>query len=176
MVSLLDYDQINNLGELITIHPSTIYHRHIDLLLLPSIRNRFLLTQKDNLIIHGRDPGLSRSIYSPCHSRYPIYDKTWLSHNIHMHKNPLTLSHYINHFPKNGLSNVTYYKYDFYFNENQYDLHRCVPTIRYAEIDDDDNIKGMPSTILVSLRPIKKDEELFSCYLNLIQQEKKMRS
>ncbi|CAF1284054.1 unnamed protein product [Rotaria sordida] len=164
MVSLLDYDQINNLGELITIHPSTIYHRHIDLLLLPSIRNRFLLAQKDNLIIHGRDPGLSRSIYSSCHSHYPIYDKTWLSHNIHMQKNPLTLSHYINHFPKNGLSNVIYYKYD---------LYRFVPNIRYAEIDDDDNIKRMPSTILISLRPIKKDEELVSCYLNLIQQEKK---
>jgi hypothetical protein len=87
-----------------------------------------------------------------------------------MHKNPLTLGHYINHFPLNVLPNVTYYEFDFYFKENENDLYRFVPNVRYADLD---NEKGMPSAVLISLRPIKQGEELFSCYLNVIQQEKR---
>ena len=40
-------------------------------------------------------------------------------------------------------------------------------------VTNDDDEKGMPSAVLISLRPIKQGEELFSCYLNVIQQEKK---
>jgi hypothetical protein len=167
----LDYGQIDDAGQLVAIYPGTIYRRHFDPLLLPSIRNTFLLARKDDLIIDGRDRGLSRSIYLSCHSRYPLYDTTWLLKNIYMHKNPLTLGHYINHFPSNGLPNVTYYEFDFNFNETEYDLYRFVPNVRYADIDDDE--KGMPSTVLISLRSIKQGEELFSCYLNVIQQENK---
>jgi len=168
----LDYGQITNAGQLVAIYPGTIYRRHFDPLLLPSIRNTFLLSRKDDFIIDGRDRGLSRSIYLSCHARYPLYDTTWLLKDIYMHKNPLTLGHYINHFPSNGLPNVTYYEFDFHFNENQYDFYRFVPNVRYADIDDNDE-NGMPSAVLISLRPIKQGEELFSCYLNVIQQEKK---
>jgi len=168
----LDYGQINNAGQLVAIYPGTIYHRHFDPLLLPSIRNTFLLARKDDLIIDGRDRGLSRSIYLSCHARYPLYDTTWLLKDIFMHKNPLTLGHYINHFPSNGLPNVTYYEFDFHFNEKDYDFYRFVPNVRYADVDDDDE-NGMPSAVLISLRPIKQGEELFSCYLNVIQQEKR---
>ena len=45
--------------------------------------------------------------------------------------------------------------------------------VRYADDDDDIEQKGMPSTVLISLRPIKQGEELFSCYLNVIQEEKR---
>ncbi len=168
----LDYGQINKAGQLVAIYPGTIYRRHFDPLLLPSIRNTFLLARKDDFIIDGRDRGLSRSIYLSCHARYPLYDKTWLLKDIYQHKNPLTLGHYINHFPSNGLPNVTYYEYDFYFNQNEYDFYRLVPHVRYSDIDDEDG-KGMPSTVLISLRPIKQGEELFSCYLNVIQEEKR---
>jgi len=164
----LDSGQIEHAGQLVAIYPGTIYRRHVDPLLLPSIRNTFLLARKDNLIIDGRDRGLSRSIYHSCYARYPLYDITWLSKDIYLHKNPLTLGHYINHFPSNGLPNVTYYEFDFDFNQNEYDLYRFVPNVRYADIEDE---KGMPSTVLISLRPIKQGEELFSCYLNVIQQE-----
>ncbi|CAF2322665.1 unnamed protein product [Rotaria sp. Silwood2] len=167
----IDYGQINKAGQLVAIYPGTIYRRHIDPLLLPSIRNTFLLSRKDDLIIDGRDQGLSRSIYLSCHSRYPLYDRTWLLKDIYLHKNPLTLGHYINHFPFYGLPNVTYYEFDFHFNDNEYDLYRFVPNVRYADIDNGE--KGMPSTVLISLRPIKQGEELFSCYLNVIQQEKR---
>jgi hypothetical protein len=167
----LDYGQIDHAGQLVAIYPGTIYHRHFDPLLLPSIRNTFLLARKDDLVIDGRDKGLSRSIYLSCHARYPLYDKTWLSKDISTHKNPLALGHYINHFPSNGLPNVTYYEFDFEFNPNENDLYRFVPNVRYADIDNDE--KGMPSAVLISLRPIKQGEELFSCYLNVIQQEKK---
>jgi hypothetical protein len=166
----LDSGQIEHAGQLVAIYPGTIYRRHVDPLLLPSIRNTFLLARKDNLIIDGRDRGLSRSIYHSCYARYPLYDITWLSKDIYLHKNPLTLGHYINHFPSNGLPNVTYYEFDFDFNQNEYDLYRFVPNVRYADIDDE---KGMPSTVLISLRPIKQGEELFSCYLNVIQQEQR---
>jgi hypothetical protein len=166
----VDYGEITNAGELVAIYPGTIYHRHFDPLFFPSIRNTFLLGRKDNLIIDGRDKGLSRSIYLSCHSRYPLYDKTWILKDISMHKNPLTLGHYINHFPLNVLPNVTYYEFDFYFKENENDLYRFVPNVRYADLD---NEKGMPSAVLISLRPIKQGEELFSCYLNVIQQEKR---
>jgi hypothetical protein len=166
----LDSGQIEHAGQLVAIYPGTIYRRHVDPLLLPSIRNTFLLARKDNLIIDGRDRGLSRSIYHSCYARYPLYDITWLSKDIYLHKNPLTLGHYINHFPSNGLPNVTYYEFDFDFNENEYDLYRFVPNVRYADIEDE---KGMPSTVLISLRPIKQGEELFSCYLNVIQQEQR---
>jgi hypothetical protein len=168
----LDYGEITHPGELVAIYPGTIYHRHYDPLFFPSIRNTFLLARKDNLIIDGRDRGLSRSIYLSCHARYPLYDATWLSQDIHMHQNPLTLGHYINHFPHNGLPNVTYYEFDFDLNENDNNLYRFVPNVRYTEIDDEE--KGMPSAVLISLRPIKQGEELFSCYLNVIQPEKKI--
>lgn len=166
----LDYGQINNAGQLVAIYPGTIYRRHIDPLLLPSLRNRFLLARKDDLIIDGRDQGLSRSIYLSCHARYPLYDTTWLSKNILLHRNPLTIGHYINHFPSDGLPNVTYCEFDFNFCEKEYELYRFVPNVRYTDIDEDD--KGMPSTVLISLRPIKKGEELFSCYLNVIEEKK----
>jgi hypothetical protein len=168
----LDSGQITDAGQLVAIYPGTIYRRHFDPLLLPSIRNTFLLSRKDDLIVDGRDRGLSRSIYLSCHARYPLYDKTWLLKDIFKHKNPLTLGHYINHFPVNGLPNVTYYEFDFSFNENQDDLYRFVPNVRYSDIDDNDE-KGMPSAVLISLRPIKQGEELFSCYLNVTQQEKR---
>jgi hypothetical protein len=168
----LDYGEINHPGQLVAIYPGTIYHRYFDPLLLASIRNNFLLARKDNLIIDGRDKGLSRSIYLSCHARYPLYDTTWLLKDISMHRNPLALGHYINHFPSDSLPNVTYYEFDFDFNENEHDLYRFVPNVRYSDIDNDDE-KGMPSAILISLRPIKQGEELFSCYLNVIQQEKK---
>jgi hypothetical protein len=170
----LDYGQIESAGQLVAIYPGTIYRRHFDPLLLPSIRNTFLLARKDDLIIDGRDRGLSRSIYLSCHARYPLYDTTWLSKDIYQHKNPLTLGHYINHFPLDGLPNVTYYEFDFCFNENENHFYRLVPHVRYADVDDDDiERKGMPSTVLISLRPIKQGEELFSCYLNVIQEEKR---
>ncbi|CAF4280227.1 unnamed protein product [Adineta steineri] len=69
----------------------------------------------------------------------------------------------------NGLPNVTYYEFDFNFNESQQDLYGFVPNVRYADLD---NEKGMPSAVLISLRPIEQGEELFSCYYNVIQQEK----
>ncbi len=165
----LDYGQIDHAGQLVAIYPGTIYRRHFDPLLLPSIRNTFLLARKDDLIIDGRDRGLSRSIYLSCHARYPLYDRTWLSKDIYQHKNPLTLGHYINHFPLNSLPNVTYYEFDFHFDQNENDFYRLVPHVRYA---DDVEEKGMPSAVLISLRPIKQGEELFSCYLNVIQEEK----
>ncbi|CAF1174000.1 unnamed protein product [Rotaria sordida] len=87
----IDYGEITKAGQLVAIYPGTIYRRHIDPLLLPSIRNTFLLSRKDDLIIDGRDRGLSRSIYLSCHARYPLYDRTWLSNDIFLHKNPLTL-------------------------------------------------------------------------------------
>lgn len=166
----LDYGQINKAGQLVAIYPGTIYRRNIDPLLLPSIRNTFLLARKDNLIIDGRDRGLSRSIYLSCYARFPLYDTTWLSKNISLHKNPLTLGHYINHFPSHGLPNVTYYEFDFNFNDNQNDLYRFVPNVRYADMEEEEE-KGMPSAVLISLRPIKQGEELFSCYLNVIHQK-----
>lgn len=166
----LDYGQIEHAGQLVAIYPGTIYRRHYDPLLLPSIRNTFLLARKDDLIVDGRDRGLSRSIYLSCHARYPLYDTTWLEKDIFKHKNPLALGHYINHFPANGLPNVTYYEFDFRFNEKEHDLYRFVPNVRYAGIDDDDE-KGMPSAVLISLRPIQQGEELFSCYLNVIREE-----
>ncbi|UJR24874.1 hypothetical protein I4U23_006243 [Adineta vaga] len=168
----LDYGQIETAGQLVAIYPGTIYSRHFDPLLLPSIRNTFLLARKDNLIIDGRDRGLSRSIYLSCHARNPLYDISWLSKDIHQHQNPLTLGHYINHFPSDGLPNVTYYEFDFEFNENQIDFYRFVPNVRYSDIDED-NRMIMPSVVLISLRPIKQGEELFSCYLNVIEQDKK---
>ena len=58
----LDYGQIDHPGQLVAIYPGTIYHRHFDPLLLPSIRNTFLLARKDDLIVDGRDQGLSKSI------------------------------------------------------------------------------------------------------------------
>ena len=67
---------------------------------------------------------------------------------------------------------VTYYEFDFCFNENENHFYRLVPHVRYAD-DDDIEQKGMPSTVLISLRPIKQGEELFSCYLNVIQEEKR---
>ncbi|CAF1339918.1 unnamed protein product [Rotaria magnacalcarata] len=169
----LDYGQINKAGQLVAIYPGTIYRRHIDPLLLPSIRNRFLLARKDDLIIDGRDRGLSRSIYLSCHARYPSYDKTWLSQDVFLHKNPLTLGHYINHFPSDGLPNVTYHEFDFNFNDNEYDLYRFVPNVRYTDTDMGDDDKGIPSVVLISLRQIKQGEELFSCYLNIIQEKEK---
>ena len=165
----LDYGQIKKAGELVAIYPGTIYRRDYEPLLLPSIRNTFLLARKDHLVVDGRDKGLSRSIYLSCHSRYPLYDATWLSKDISTHENPLALGHYINHFPSNGLPNVTYYEFDFNFQENERDYYRFVPNVRYAELDEDEEDKGMPSTILISLRPIEQGEELFSCYLNVIQ-------
>ena len=161
----IDYGEINKAGELVAIYPGTIYRRHIDPLLLPSIRNTFLLARKDNLIIDGRDRGLSRSIYLSCYARCPVYDTTWLLQDIHMHKNPLTLGHYVNHFPSNALPNVTYYEFDFHFHKTEHELYRFVPNVRYADEDED---KTMPSIVLISLRPIKQGEELFSCYLNII--------
>jgi hypothetical protein len=165
----LDYGQITNAGQLVAIYPGTIYRRNFDPLLLPSIRNTFLLARKDDLIIDGRDRGLSRSIYLSCLARYPLYDTTWIFKDISLHKNPLTLGHYINHFPLNGLPNVTYYEFDFHFNENNF--YRFVLNVPYADIDDDDE-KGMPSAVLISLRSNKQGGELFSCYLNVIQEEK----
>lgn len=169
----LDYGQIKNAGQLVAIYPGTIYRRNFDPLLLPSIRNTFLLARKDDLIIDGRDKGLSRSIYLSCHARNPVYDTTWIFKDISLHKNPLALGHYINHFPSNGLPNVTYYEFDFHFNHNQYDFYRFVPNVRYADMDENQDEKGMPSAVLISLRPIQQGEELFSCYLNVIQQNKK---
>jgi hypothetical protein len=90
-----------------------------------------------------------------------------------MHKNPLTHGDFINNFLLNGLPNVTYYEFDFHFNQNEYDFYRFVPNVRYADVDDDDDEKRMPSAVLISLRPIKQGEELFSCYLNVIQQDKR---
>ena len=165
----LDYGRISAAGKIVAIYPGTIYHRTYDPLLLPSIRNQFLLARKDDFVIDGRDRGLSRSIYLSCHSRSPRYDKTWLSHDIYLHQNPLTLGHYVNHFPQDTLPNVTYYEFDFAFHGKDSNLERFIPHVRYADIDDQD--QSMPSTILVSLRPIEKDEELFSCYLNLIVED-----
>lgn len=166
----LDYGQIDHPGQLVAIYPGTIYRRHFDPLLLPSIRNTFLLARKDDLIVDGRDQGLSKSIYLSCHARFPLYDTTWLDKDPSKHRNPLTLGHYINHFPSNGLPNVTYYEFDFLFQKNENDFYRFVPNVRYSGLDDDDE-NGMPSAVLISLRPIQQGEELFSCYLNVIQQE-----
>lgn len=166
----LDYGRIREAGQIVAIYPGTVYRRSLDPLLLPSIRNQFLLARKDDLVIDGRDRGLSRSIYLSCYFRYPRYDKTWLSQNIDEHRNPLALGHYINHFPNTMLPNVTYYEFDFDFAQTDVDLYSFVPHVRYADMDDDDTT--MPSTVLISLRPIEKGEELFSCYLNLIKQEK----
>ena len=162
--------RVTSAGQLVAIYPGTIYQRGVDPLLLPSIRNRFLLARKDQWIVDGRDRGLSRSIYLSCHSRTPQFDRTWLKPDIEQHRNPLTLGHYINHFPPSRLPNVTYDEFDFQLPEDD-DLWRFVPHVRYAMDDADEDRTTMPSTVLLSLRPIEQDEELFSCYLNLIERK-----
>lgn len=170
----LDHGRINDAGRLVSIYPGTVYRRSQDPLLLPSIRNQFLLARKDGLIIDGRDRGLSRSIYLSCHSRLPQYDLTWLSHNTDNHRNPLTIGHYINHFPKDRLPNVTYFEFDFRLDQIHSGLRSFIPHVRYSQSDDDDDDQQiMPSTVLISLRPIEKGEELFSCYLNLIENQER---
>jgi hypothetical protein len=173
----VDYGRIDDAGQIVGIYPGTIYRRSVDPLLLPSIRNQFLLARKDQWVIDGRDRGLSRSIFLSCHSRHPRYDKTWLLRNIQLHDNPLTLGHYINHFPGASLPNTTYLEWDFEFDEKDTDLYRFVPHVRFAAANDDDDDDGaaqrmMPSVVLISLRPIEKGEELFSCYLNRIEQDR----
>ncbi|CAF1332675.1 unnamed protein product, partial [Didymodactylos carnosus] len=165
-------------GQLVAIYPGTIYRRYRDPLFFQSIKNRFLLSRKDQIVLDGNDRGLSKSIFLSCYARDgSLYgDATWLLWNklnrrtkkYPYIRNPLTLGHYINHFPKNSLPNVTYFEFDFEFLQNYPQLYRYAPHVYYNS-NEIENILCMPSTVLISLRNIEENEELYSCYMNIPQ-------
>lgn len=157
---------------LIGLYPGTIYLLH-EPLFFQSIRNQFIFRCADGTHIDGNDRGISKFIFKSCVHRDRVFpywtaDGTWLSF---WPLNPLAIGQYVNNQSPEYPANVTYQEFDI---PEEFPLHlrRYLPYVKYGGPIDHFQLstRSLRAVVLVSLRPIKTGEELFSTYFTVIGQ------
>jgi len=119
--------------------------------------NEFLIKRFDNYVIDGKEDGMSSSVYSSCINRERASHNS-LKRVMCSAVNPYAMAQFINH-SKN--SNVMSYGFDFppHFPS---ELCAFIPNVSFQA--DNDEEKLVRSLVMVSLRTINCNEELFLDY------------
>lgn len=148
-------------GTCVCIYPGAVYQPG-DPLLLPSLRNDYLIRRSDGSSVDGRPRGLSRYFYRSIYEKFGPFaglcDATWLDikeggTNEH---NPFGWGHLINH---SDVPNVMYFEYQFPPDTPAHYLS-FIPNVFYSSKDPACAVK---TVVLMAMRRIR-DEELFSNY------------
>lgn len=151
-------------------YPGTIYYPS-DPLLIQSIKNPFILRCLDGMMIDGKNKGISKYIFRSCCGRdilgsHKPCDTTWLTDDP---KNPLAVGQFVNNQTDSEPANVVYQEFDIPVSFPLH-LRKYLPNVYYQNrfleehFDNTENYCLMRIVVLMSLRQIKKNEELFSAY------------
>nr|XP_022316264.1 SET domain-containing protein 9-like [Crassostrea virginica] len=156
-------------GTVVAFYPGTVYYPH-EAIFFQSIGNSFIFRCIDGVLIDGNDRGLSKMIFKSCSQRdrqgpFNTCDASWLTS---FPLNPLALGQYVNNQSREHPANVAYQEFDvpadFPFHYKQF-----LPNVFYSpHTDDDISQRALRLVVLVSLRDIRKGEELFSSYFTVV--------
>ncbi|XP_043919730.1 SET domain-containing protein 9 isoform X3 [Protopterus annectens] len=142
----------------------TVYQQH-EPVLFQSIGNPFIFRCIDGVLIDGNDRGVSKIIYRSCSGRdrlgpCKLSDDTWLSP---FPVNPLAVGQYVNNCSNEREANVCYQEFDV---PAHFPLHfrQYLPNVSYMH----DIERPLRCVILVALRNISLNEELFSNYYTIV--------
>ncbi|KAI7899353.1 uncharacterized protein BX663DRAFT_521408, partial [Cokeromyces recurvatus] len=157
-------------GTIVCFYPGTIYLPS-EPILLASIANQYILKCIDGLYVDGKPKGLSRRMYQSIYKRenWPgtiqMSDQSWLSNDDKEFINPLAVGQYVNNGATSSTfkPNVCYQEVDLPLQFPNH-LRRYIPNMYWnSQIDP---FLKMRVIVLVTLRDIDDQEELFSTYMD----------
>ncbi|XP_069483409.1 SET domain-containing protein 9 isoform X8 [Ambystoma mexicanum] len=130
-----------------------------------SIGNPFIFRCIDGILIDGNDKGISKCVYRSCSRRdqlgpFKLSDVTWLTPH---HRNPLAVGQYVNNCSNDREANVCYQELEVP-EDFPIELRQYIPNIKYSH----DVTGPLRCVVLVALRDIQKEEELFSNYYTIV--------
>lgn len=152
-------------GVTVAMYPGTVYQAY-EPILLQSIKNPFVFRCIDGVLVDGNDKGISKMVFKSCSGRdrlgpYLTSDTSWLTTNP---LNPLAVGQYVNNCSNEKSANVCYQEYDVP-NNFPIDLRQYLPNVNYSL---DAHQRPLRCVVLVSLRDIAAEEELFSNYYTIV--------
>ncbi|KAM9321989.1 SET domain-containing protein 9 [Pholidichthys leucotaenia] len=151
-------------GTTVAMYPGTVYQPY-EPILLQSISNPFVFRCIDGILIDGNDRGISRMVFRSCSDRdrmgpFQMSDTTWLTDRP---RNPLAVGQYVNNCSSERPANVCYQEYDVPQGFPM-ELRQYLPNVNYSQ----DSHRPLRCVVLVSLRDIRAEEELFSNYYTIV--------
>lgn len=151
-------------GAVVSMYPGTIYQKY-EPIFFQSVGNPFIFRCLDGILIDGNDKGISKSVYRSCSGRdqlgpLKMCDSTWLTSFPH---NPLAVGQYVNNCSNEKEANVCYQEFDVP-DTFPVELRQYIPNICYSHESEG----PVRCVILVALRDIHCEEELFSNYFTII--------
>ncbi|XP_012696238.2 LOW QUALITY PROTEIN: SET domain-containing protein 9 [Clupea harengus] len=152
-------------GVTVAMYPGTIYQTY-EPILLQSFGNPFIFRCIDGVLIDGNDKGISKIVYRSCSGRdrmgpLALSDVSWLQ--TAQRTNPLAVGQYVNNCSNEKAANVCYQEFDVP-EDIPLELHQYLPNVNYRH----DIKRPLRCVVLVSLREIHRDEELFSNYYTIV--------
>ncbi|XP_069483401.1 SET domain-containing protein 9 isoform X2 [Ambystoma mexicanum] len=151
-------------GAVVSMYPGTIYQVY-EPIFFQSIGNPFIFRCIDGILIDGNDKGISKCVYRSCSRRdqlgpFKLSDVTWLTPH---HRNPLAVGQYVNNCSNDREANVCYQELEVP-EDFPIELRQYIPNIKYSH----DVTGPLRCVVLVALRDIQKEEELFSNYYTIV--------
>ncbi|XP_060765421.1 SET domain-containing protein 9 [Neoarius graeffei] len=151
-------------GVPVAMYPGTIYQAD-EPILFQSIRNPFVFRCIDGVLIDGNDKGLSKLVFQSCSGRdrlgpFRLSDSSWFTPHP---ENPLAVGQYVNNCSNEKAANVCYQEFDVP-EDFPIELRQYLPNVNYRP----DIQRRLRCVVLVSLREINQDEELFSNYYTIV--------
>ncbi|XP_073730714.1 SET domain-containing protein 9 isoform X1 [Misgurnus anguillicaudatus] len=151
-------------GNIVAMYPGTIYQAD-EPIFFQSIQNPFVFRCIDGMLIDGNDKAISKIVYRSCSGRdrlgpFHLSDCSWLTSNP---VNPLAVGQYVNNCSNERSANVCYQEFDV-ANDFPLELRQYLPNINYKS----DTQRPLRTVVLVSLRDIRRGEELFSNYYTIV--------
>lgn len=153
------------MDQVVCLYPGTLYMAW-EPVLFQSIRNRYMFRLSDGSYLDGKSEGLSKFIYKSCYYQGHLgtcysCDYTWMDHQVPSQHHRFSIGQYVNHTENNP--NINYIEIN--LNEENFPLflRPFLSTVLYSSIPN----WTMRVIVLVSTRPIRKDEELLVKYFDL---------
>ncbi|XP_056592973.1 SET domain-containing protein 9 [Triplophysa dalaica] len=151
-------------GNIVAMYPGTIYQAD-EPIFFQSIKNPFIFRCIDGILIDGNDKAISKAVYRSCSGRdrvgpFHLSDCSWLtSHPL----NPLAVGQYVNNCSNEREANVCYQEFDVP-NDFPLELRQYLPNNNYKS----DTQRPLRTVVLVSVRDIRRGEELLSNYYTIV--------
>ncbi|XP_078531238.1 SET domain-containing protein 9 isoform X2 [Lissotriton helveticus] len=151
-------------GAVVSMYPGAIYQGY-EPIFFQSIGNPFIFRCIDGILIDGNDKGISKCIYRSCSRRdqlgpFKLSDVSWLTP---FHQNPLDVGQYVNNCSNDREANVCYQEFDVP-EAFPIELRQYIPNIKYSH----DDAGPLRCVVLIALRDIEEEEELFSNYYTIV--------
>lgn len=153
-------------GQVVAIYPGTVYFPS-DLIFFQSLKNQYIFSCSDNLLIDGKNNGISKLIYNSCSYRdkigpFDTSDRSWHSNSLEC---PINVGQYVNNKTKYQDANVFYQEFNI-MKDFPLELRKFVPNVNVNGLH---SVNFLRTVVLIALQDIHEGEEVLSDYFTATQ-------